>query len=70
MNYMDNRDIKNEDDLNELKFILDISLIAIEGVLEDKDLPLAYETFFQIERKITREKLYKKLITVVKPDEI
>ena len=52
----DNLDIKNEDDLNQLKFILDISLIAIEGAVEDKDLPIAYEAFFQIERKITKEK--------------
>ena len=48
------------DDLNELKFTLEVSLIIIEAVLEDKDIELAYEVFFNIDRRIERKKLYKK----------
>ena len=65
----DNLNIKNKKDFDELNFILKISSIAIEGAIEDKDIPLAYEAFFQIERKINREKLYKKSINVVKSGE-
>ena len=54
----DNLFLKNEDDFDELKFIFGISLITLEEIVEDKDIELAYETFFQIERSIEKEKLY------------
>ena len=54
----DNLFLKNEKDFDELKFILEISLITIEEVVEDKDIELAYEAFFQIERSIEKENLY------------
>ncbi|WP_298523447.1 hypothetical protein [uncultured Methanobrevibacter sp.] len=62
----DNLNIKNQEDFDELKYILEISLILMEGVIEDKDIELAYETFFQIERRIEKYKLYDDSITVVK----
>ena len=48
----DNLFLKNEKDFEELKFILEISLITIEEIVEDKNIELAYEAFFQIERSI------------------
>ena len=51
--------LKNEKDFEELKFILEISLITIEEIVEDKNIELAYEAFFQIERSINKEKLYR-----------
>lgn len=54
----DNLSLKSEKDFDELKFILEISLITVEAVIEDKDIELAYEAFFQIERSIEKEKLY------------
>ena len=50
--------MRNEDDFDELKFILGISLITLEEIVEDKNIELAYEAFFQIERSIEKEKLY------------
>ena len=54
----DNLFLKNERDFEELKFILGISLITLEEIVEDKNIELAYEAFFQIERSIEKEKLY------------
>ena len=54
----DNLLLRNENDFDELKFILGISLITLEEIVEDKDIELAYEAFFQIERSIEKEKLY------------
>lgn len=54
----DNLSLKNEKDFEELKFILEISLITLEEIIEDKNIELAYEVFFQIERSIEKEKLY------------
>ena len=34
--------------LDELKYILQISLLLMEEVIEDKNIELAYESFFQI----------------------
>lgn len=62
----DNLYLKNEKDFDELKFILEISLITIEEVVEDKNIELAYEAFFQIERNIEKEKLYKKSLRFIK----
>lgn len=53
-----NLSLKNEKDFDELKFILEISLITLEEIIEDKNIELAYEAFFQIERSIEKEKLY------------
>ena len=54
----DNLFLKNERDFEELKFILGISLITLEEIVEDKNIELSYEAFFQIERSIEKEKLY------------
>ena len=56
----DNLFLKNQKEFNELKFILEISLITIEEVVEDKDIGLAYEAFFQIERNIGKKNFSKK----------
>ena len=55
----DNMDIKNMDDLNEVLFILKISSICIEAVLEDMDIELAYEVFFNIDRHVNKKNLMK-----------
>ena len=54
--------IKSKSDLDELKYILQISLLLMEEVIEDKNIELAYETFFQIERRIEKHQLYKKSV--------
>ena len=51
-------DISNEKDLEELRYILEISLIMMDGVIEDDDVELAYESFFQIERRLKKANLY------------
>ncbi len=51
--------LKSEKDLEKLKNILKISLILMEGSVKDLDIELAYESFFQVERRIKKEKLYK-----------
>lgn len=56
--------VNTEKDLNELRYILEISLILMDGVIEDNDIELAYESFFQIERRLKREHLYQKTIFV------
>ena len=65
----DNLNINHEKDFDELRFILEISLITLEEVIEEKNIELAYEAFFQIERSIEKENLYKKSITFSKPGE-
>ena len=57
--------IKSQKDLDELKYILQISLLLMEEVIEDKNIELAYETFFQIERRIEKHHLYKKSVHIV-----
>lgn len=64
----DNLFLRNEDDFDELKFILGISLITIEEIVEDKNIELAYEAFFQIERNIKKEKLYIASKRFITPD--
>ncbi|MBR6993929.1 MAG: hypothetical protein IKH85_07630 [Methanobrevibacter sp.] len=64
----DNLFLKNEKDFDELKFILEVSLITIEEVVEDKNVELAYEAFFQIERSIEKEELYKKSTKFIIPN--
>ena len=54
----DNLFLKDEKDFDELKFILEISYITLEEIVEDKNIELAYEAFFQIERSIEKENLY------------
>lgn len=55
-----NLNIKTKHDLDNLKYILNISLFLLEEVINDKNIDLAYESFFQIERKINKKNLYKK----------
>ena len=54
-----NLNIKSQSDLEELKYILQISLILMEEVQESKNIELAYESFFQIERRVEKHHLYK-----------
>lgn len=62
--------IKSQSDLDELKYILQISLLLMEEVIEDKNIELAYESFFQIERRIEKHQLYKKSVHIVDDDNI
>ena len=55
-----NLNIKSKHDLDNLNYIINISLFLLEEVMNDKNIELAYESFFQIERKINKKKLYKK----------
>ena len=54
--------IKSQSDLDDLKYILQISLILMEEVVEDKNIELAYESFFQIERRIKKYQLYNESV--------
>lgn len=63
-----NLNIKTQRDLEELKYILGISLILMQEVVEDKSIELAYESFFQIERRIEKHNLYKKAIHILNND--
>lgn len=54
--------IQSQKDLEKLKNILEISLILMEGSIEDSDIELAYESLFQVERRIKKEKLYKESV--------
>lgn len=49
--------IKKKADLEELEYILNFSLIMLEAVIEDNDIGLAYESFFQVERRIKKSGL-------------
>ena len=56
---MDNSlSIKNSTDLKELKYILAFSEIMLGNIIEDNDISLAYESFFQLERRIKKKKLF------------
>lgn len=61
--------IQSPKDLEKLKNILEISLILMEGSVDNLDIELAYETFFQVERRIEKEKLYKKSLEIIKNTE-
>ena len=50
--------VNSEKDLIELRYVLEVSLILMDGVIEDNDIELAYESFFQIKRRLKREHLY------------
>lgn len=50
--------IKNSTDLKELKYILAFSEIMLGNIIEDNDISLAYESFFQLERRIKKKKLF------------
>lgn len=58
--------IQSPKDLEKLKNILEISLILMEGSVDNLDIELAYESFFQVERRIEKEKLYKKSLEIIK----
>lgn len=58
--------IQSNKDLEKLKNILEISLILMEGSIQDSDIELAYEAFFQVERRIKKEKLYRPSVEVKK----
>lgn len=63
LNLNSNLYIKDKTELIKLKNILEVSLILMEGVIEDNDVDLAYESFFQIKRRIKKGNFYKKPIT-------
>lgn len=50
--------IRNKDDLDNLDFILKLSSFMLENAIEFDDIDLAYESFFQIERRIKKCNLY------------
>ena len=52
-----NLNIKNKADLNEFNTILKLSSIIMENAVEDSDLDLIYESFYQIESRLKKEKL-------------
>lgn len=59
--YFDNMefalDITNIEDLNELAYILELSSILIKGALEENNVELIYEGFFQIESRLKKANL-------------
>lgn len=55
-----NLNIKTKHDLDNLNYILNISLFLLDEVINEKNIDLAYESFFQIERKINKKNLYQK----------
>ena len=60
---LENRlNIKNKRDLEELTYILDLSLIIMEDAVKNKDFEMAHESFFQIERRVQRSNLIKKSV--------
>lgn len=50
-------DITNINDLNELAYILELSSILIKGALEENNVELIYEGFFQIESRLKKANL-------------
>ena len=44
-------------DLNELAYILELSSILIKGALEENNVELIYEGFFQIESRLKKANL-------------
>ena len=50
--------ITNKDDLDNLNFILKLSSIVLEDAIDDDDIDLAYESFFQVERRIKECNLF------------
>ena len=51
--------IKNKKDLEELIYILDLSLIILKDAVKNKDFEMAHESFFQIERRVQSSNLIK-----------
>lgn len=51
--------IKNKDDLDNLNYILKLSSIVLDDAIEEEDIDLAYESFFQVEQRIKKYTLYK-----------
>ena len=49
--------ITNKDDLDNLNFILKLSSIMLKNAIKNDDIELAYESFFQVERRIKKCKL-------------
>ena len=49
--------IKNTKDLNELISILKLSSIVVDDALDENDMELIYESFYQIESRLKKEKL-------------
>ncbi len=46
--------IKNKEDLDNLNYILKLSSIVLEDAIEEDDIELAYESFFQLEQRIKK----------------
>ena len=46
---------KSIDDIDELKYFLNLSLLLIDDALDEKNVELLFESFFQIESRIKRE---------------
>ena len=53
----DDLNIKNFNDFNELMIILKLSSILINDALDENDMELIYEPFYQIESRLKKEKL-------------
>ena len=55
--------IENMDDLEQLKYILTLSLLLINDALDENNVELAFESFYQLESRIKRHfSLNKKFI--------
>ncbi len=50
--------IANKDDLDNLNFILKLSSIMLKNAIKNDDIDLAYESFFQVERRIKECNLF------------
>ena len=60
--------IKNNNDLDELTFILQLFSIDLEEVIESKNIELAYGSFFNLERRITKYGLYNNYVKLIYGD--
>ena len=51
--------IKNLKDFNEFAHILKLSSIIVNDAVEENDMELIYEAFYQIESRFKKEKYFK-----------
>ena len=57
-----NLDLKTIHDLNSMIHILNVSSIILDNALEENDIEMLYESFYQIEGRIKKEGLLKDFI--------
>lgn len=53
--------IENKKELDDLNYILKLSSFVLDDAIEEEDVELAFEPFFQLESRIKHSLLYKKI---------